>query len=90
LTELQLRTLFQDSQQQLSELLTQQRKTLSRAQKRLKAQSERTLGWQDVFGDVADSPALRQLIKEWLDLDANQAAAVLAKVTPKKAFRAYA
>ncbi|WP_256595368.1 MULTISPECIES: alpha/beta hydrolase fold domain-containing protein [Pseudomonas] len=90
LTELQLRSLFQDGQQQLNALRTQQRQELSRAQKRLKAQSERTLGWQDVFGDVADSPALQQLLKAWLTLDANQAAAGLAKVTPKKNERAYA
>ncbi len=90
LTELQLRRLFQDSQQQLNALRTQQRQELSRAQKRLKAQSERTLGWQDVFGDVADSPALQQLLKAWLTLDANQVAAGLAKVTPKNTERAYA
>ena len=90
LTELQLRTLFQDSQQQLNALRTQQRQELSRAQKRLKAQGERTLGWQDVFGDVADSPALKQLLKAWLALDANQAAAGLTKVTPKNTERAYA
>jgi hypothetical protein len=90
LTELQLRSLFQDSQQQLNALRTQQLQELSRAQKRLKAQSERTLGWQDVFGDVADSPALRQLLNTWLALDANKAAAGLAKVTPKNTERAYA
>jgi len=80
LTDQQLRTLFQNSQRQLNALRTQQAQELSRVQKRLKAQSERTLGWQDVFGDVADSPALHQLLEAWLALDANQAAGRLAKV----------
>lgn len=91
LSEVELRTLFEDSQQQMNTLRTQQRQELSRVQKRLKAQSERALSWQDVFGSIADTAALRQLLQDWLDQEANQAAARLAKVPqiPDKQ-RAYA
>ncbi|MEE1924030.1 hypothetical protein V0R50_18410 [Pseudomonas sp. 148P] len=57
-------------------------------QKRLKAQS--VLGWQDVFGDLADNEALRCLLGQWLALEANQAAAELAKVNARRAEQHYA
>ncbi|MBH3428110.1 lipase family protein [Pseudomonas alkylphenolica] len=90
LTELQLRTLFHDDRTRLDAVRTEQRKALNRTQKRLKAQGQRTLAWQDVFGDLPDTVALRQLLHDWLALETNQAAARLAKVPATRAGQQYA
>lgn len=90
MTELQLRTLFQDDLMRLDAVHTQQRKDLSRAQKRLKAQAQRALAWQDIFGDIADTPALRQHLHAWLGQDANKAAAELAKAAKPRTEQTYA
>ncbi|WP_256595369.1 lipase family protein [Pseudomonas sp. MYb193] len=90
-SEVELRGLFRTSQQHLESLQSDQTKSLSRAQARLKNQDEHRLGWQHVFGDIPKSDELIKLIDEWLDRPENKKAAELAKVSsPSDQQQAYA
>lgn len=90
-SEVELRGLFRTSQQRLESLQSDQTKSLSRAQARLKNQDEHRLEWQHVFGDIPKSDELIKLIDEWLDRPENKKAAALAKVSsPSEEQQAYA
>ena len=89
-SEVELRGLFRTSQQRLESLQSDQTKSLSRAQARLKNQDEHRLEWQHVFGDIPKSDELIKLIDEWLDRPENKKAAALAKVSsPSEEQQAY-
>ncbi len=90
-SEVELRGLFRTSQQRLESLQSDQTKSLSRAQARLKNQDEHRLEWQHVFGDIPKSDELIKLIDEWLNRPENIKAADLAKLSsPSDEQRAYA
>ncbi|MEE1924022.1 lipase family protein [Pseudomonas sp. 148P] len=76
----ELRSIFHSGAQQLESLRQREARDLTRSQKRLKAQAERILTWQDVFGELPQSPALLEQIEAWLDQPATRKAAEIAKV----------
>ena len=80
LTELELRAYYEKSHGQILELKLEQQKSLSKAQKRLKAQSRVLVTLKDVFGDQAEREDLDAMVNEWLQLADVQQAARLAKV----------
>ncbi|WP_341523337.1 lipase family protein [Pseudomonas sp. G.S.17] len=81
LTELDLRAYYDKSHGEILEFKPEQQKSLSKAQKRLKAQSRVIVTRKDVFGDEAERADLDALVTEWLELAEIKKAAVLAKVS---------
>jgi hypothetical protein len=80
-SEVELRGVFRTSQEHLESLRHDQANRLSRAHKRLKAQDERLLTWQDVFGDLPENDAMSKLIDEWLKHPEHEKAAANAKLS---------
>jgi pimeloyl-ACP methyl ester carboxylesterase len=80
LTELQLRDYFNKGHDEILALRSEQRKGLSQAQQRLKAQATVPVTLQDVFGDQANREDIEALLGEWLQLADIQKAAQLAKI----------
>lgn len=81
-TELELQALFTDARARIAAVADSELGDLKRVRKRLQAQAERVITWQDVFGDQAERPDLDldALLSEWLQLADVQQAAKLAKI----------
>lgn len=79
-TQLELQALFTEARARVQALANTEIKELKRLRRRLQAQAEQVIAWQDVFGDQAEREDLNGLISEWLALSDIQNAARLAKV----------